>query len=487
MTGGIKVNLKEQISSYVDERRDIVIEVNDKIWEYAELGLREYRSVALLEDLLEKEGFTIETGLGGIETAFVASFSTGSGPVIGILAEYDALPELSQVAGIPEKRALVEGGSGHGCGHNCIASGSFAAALAIKKYLQESGVQGTIRFYGCPGEEGGYGKVFMCRDGVFDDVDVAIAWHPADMNMVTGISMMAVQSVLFHFKGRSAHAAGGPHLGRSALDACELMNVGCNYLREHVPTDVRMHYAYLDVGGSAPNVVQSHATLHYLVRAKKIEDANGVLERVKDVARGAALMTGTTVEFETEGAISDVLLNKSLNLLMQEAMEEVGAPPFDQADFDLARQYLATHGQQGRVHAGAYMRGVLTKEELEKMLDEQGLNTAIVPYMHNPAVVGPGSTDVGDASYCTPTAQLTVTSHCMGNGGHNWQKTGQSATSIAHKGSLTAGKILALTAAKIYNQPEKLAEIRAEFVRTAPEKYECPIPADKLPEVKEGK
>lgn len=370
---------------------------------------------------------------------------------------------------------------------NCIASGSFAAALAIKKYLQESGTKGTIRFYGCPGEEGGYGKVFMCRDGVFDDVDAAIAWHPADMNMVTGIGMMAVQSMLFHFKGRSAHAAGGPHLGRSALDACELMNVGCNYLREHVPTDVRMHYAYLDVGGSAPNVVQSHATLHYLVRAKKIADANAVLERVKDVARGAALMTGTEVEFETEGAISDVLLVDSLNTVMQSALEEVGAPPFDQADFDLARKYLATHGQQGRMHAGAYMKGVLSREELEKMLDEQGLNTAIVPYRHNPDVVGPGSTDVGDVSYCTPTAQLVVTSHCMGNGGHNWQKTGQSATSIAHKGSLTAGKVLALTAVKLYNSPEKLAQIKEEFSRIVPGKYVCPIPADKLPEVTEGK
>lgn len=481
------MTLKDQISSYVDERRDLVVEVNDRIWEYAELGLREYKSVALLEDLLEKEGFSIETGLGGIETAFAASFSTGDGPVIGILAEYDALPELSQVAGLPEKKELTANGNGHGCGHNCIASGSFAAALAIKKYLQESGTKGTIRFYGCPGGEGGYGKVFMCRDGVFDDVDAAIAWHPVDMNMVTGIGMMAVQSMLFHFKGRSAHAAGGPHLGRSALDACELMNVGCNYLREHVPTDVRMHYAYLDVGGSAPNVVQSHATLHYLVRAKKIADANAVLERVKDVARGAALMTGTEVEFETEGAISDVLLVDSLNTVMQSALEEVGAPPFDQADFDLARKYLATHGQQGRMHAGAYMKGVLSREELEKMLDEQGLNTAIVPYRHNPDVVGPGSTDVGDVSYCTPTAQLVVTSHCMGNGGHNWQKTGQSATSIAHKGSLTAGKVLALTAVKLYNSPEKLAQIKEEFSRIVPGKYVCPIPADKLPEVTEGK
>lgn len=481
------MTLKDQISSYVDERRDLVVEVNDRIWEYAELGLREYKSVALLEDLLEKEGFSIETGLGGIETAFAASFSTGDGPVIGILAEYDALPELSQVAGLPEKKELTANGNGHGCGHNCIASGSFAAALAIKKYLQESGTKGTIRFYGCPGGEGGYGKVFMCRDGVFDDVDAAIAWHPADMNMVTGIGMMAVQSMLFHFKGRSAHAAGGPHLGRSALDACELMNVGCNYLREHVPTDVRMHYAYLDVGGSAPNVVQSHATLHYLVRAKKIADANAVLERVKDVARGAALMTGTEVEFETEGAISDVLLVDSLNTVMQSALEEVGAPPFDQADFDLARKYLATHGQQGRMHAGAYMKGVLSREELEKILDEQGLNTAIVPYRHNPDVVGPGSTDVGDVSYCTPTAQLVVTSHCMGNGGHNWQKTGQSATSIAHKGSLTAGKVLALTAVKLYNSPEKLAQIKEEFSRIVPGKYVCPIPADKLPEVTEGK
>lgn len=486
MSGGVYMNLKAQICSYVDERQSLVIEVNDNIWDYSEAGLREYKSAALLEALLQKEGFSIKSGISGMETAFSASFSTGNGPVIGLLAEYDALPELSQEAGIPEKRERTAGGYGHGCGHNCIASGTFAAALALKKFLEESGTKGTVRLYGCPGEENYYGKVYMCRDGAFDDVDAALTWHPADANMVSGISTTAVQSVIFRFKGQSAHAASSPELGRSALDACELMNVGCNYLREHVPSDIRMHYSYLDTGGSAPNVVQSHAAMHYLIRARKITGANAVLERVKDVARGAALMTGTAVDIETASAINDVLPVKSLNLVMQEALEEIGPPPFNQEDFSLARKYCATLGQQAQTQAGIFTEGILTGEELKRMITEQGLNTVITPYRHSPESFVFSSTDVGDVSHCTPTAQLLMASQCMGSVLHSWQAAGQSATSIAHKASITAGKVLALTAAKLYQSPKKLTEIQKEFSQLTPGKYICPLPKDKKPGVPEN-
>ncbi len=479
------MNLKAQICSYVDERQNLVIEVNDKIWDYSEAGLREYKSAALLKALLEKEGFSIKSGISGMETAFSASFSTGDGPVIALLAEYDALPELSQEAGIPEKRARAGSSYGHGCGHNCIASGTFAAALAAKKFLVESGTKGTIRLYGCPGEENYYGKVYMCRDGAFDDVDAALTWHPADVNMVNGISTTAVQSVIFRFKGQSAHAAASPHLGRSALDACELMNVGSNYLREHVPPDIRIHYAYLDAGGSAPNVVQSHAALHYLIRARKITGANAVLERVKDIAKGAALMTGTAVEFETASAINDVLPVKSLNLIMQEALEEIGPPPFEQEDFALAQKYCAVLDQPSQ--AGAFMEGILSSEELKKMTAGQGLNTAIIPYRHSPESCAFSSTDVGDVSYCAPTAQLLMASLCMGSVLHSWQAAGQSATSIAHKASMTAGKVLALTAAKLYHSPEKLTEIKKDFTQLNPGKYICPLPEGQKPEAPKTK
>ena len=275
------------------EKKQQYFDAADRIWEHPETSFEEYFAADLLCSLLEKEGFAVTRPLAGMETAFLGRFGSGH-PVIGILGEYDALYAMSQEADAAQPKPTGE--KGHGCGHNLLGAGSLAAAVAVKDYLQENGKEGTVIYYGCPGEEGGSGKAFMAREGVFDGLDAALTWHPGDINAANSVSTLAVFKVHYHFTGRAAHAAACPQLGRSALDAAELMNIGTQFLREHIIPEARIHYAIVNAGGKSPNVVQPEAENSYYIRAPRLSQVRELKERVDDIARGAALMTGTSVD-----------------------------------------------------------------------------------------------------------------------------------------------------------------------------------------------
>src|SRR5262252_7279189 len=331
----------EEIWRLVDARKDAFEGLSDRIWGMPELQYAEKRSVAEHTKELEREGFRITRELAGIPTAVMGEAGEG-GPVIAILGEYDALPGLSQEAGVAEHRPLPGDGAGHGCGHNLLGSASLLAAAALKDWLARNKIAGRVRYYGCPAEEGGAAKAFMVRSGAFADVDIAITWHPSAFCEVADAVSLANTRIDFSFAGRASHAAAAPHLGRSALDAVELMNVGVNYMREHMPSDARVHYALLDTGGIAPNVVQAHARVRYSIRARDLPGMTELVERVHKIAQGAALMTETKVEMKTISAVSNILPNAPLEQALHRIMEELGPPHFDDADKKYAGEIQAT-------------------------------------------------------------------------------------------------------------------------------------------------
>ena len=315
----------EEIWQLVEDRRETFIALSDRVWGMPELNYAEVRSAEEHRAVLAGQGFAVTTGLAGIPTAVMGEAGEG-GPVIAILGEYDALPGLSQEAGVAEHRPVESGGHGHGCGHNLLGAAALLAATAVKDWLAETGTPGRVRYYGCPAEEGGSAKGFMVRAGTFDDVDVAISWHPAHFSGVTRAHSLANTILDFAFTGRAAHAAAAPHLGRSALDAVELMNVGVNYMREHMPSDARVHYAVLDTGGIAPNVVQAAARVRYVVRAADVATMKGLVARVRKVAEGAALMTETAVEARIISGMSNLVGNAPLEAAMQDNFLRLGPP-----------------------------------------------------------------------------------------------------------------------------------------------------------------
>lgn len=468
------MDTKDRIEALAAEHEKTVTDVSDRIWEFAEPGMKEHQSAAYYVQVLKDNGFAVEEGVSGIPTAFIGSWGEGK-PVIGFLGEFDALPGLSQQASYPEHHELCQGAYGHGCGHNNLGAGALGAALILRDYLKETGKSGTVRFYGCPGEEYGSGKVFMARDGRFSDLDACLTWHPGDNNHVVGTGSLANISAFFVFRGRTAHAAATPHLGRSALDACELMSVGVNYMREHMPSDARVHYAYKNAGGIAPNVVQDYACVHYFVRASKIKDAQALFERVKKVAQGAALMTETELEVQFHEALCDYLPNRTLDAVCQKAFEQIGAPPFDEEDEKLAASFRGTFSQEDIESVAkdiAEMGGdpaLIPETEL--------LHRSVLPYLPLDKCMG-GSTDVGDASYCAPTSQLNVATCALGTPGHSWQMTAQSGSPLAHKGTMTAAKVMALAAAELLDDPETLAAARRELNTKTGGAYHCPIPPE---------
>src|SRR5499427_8478173 len=346
----------EEIWRLVDARKDAFEALSDRIWGMPELQYAEKRSVAEHIKELEREGFRITRELAGIPTAVMGEAGEG-GPVIAILGEYDALPGLSQEAGVAEHRPLPGNGAGHGCGHNLLGSASLLAAAALKDWLARNKVEGRVRYYGCPAEEGGAAKAFMVRSGAFADVDIAITWHPSAFCEVADAISLANTRVDFSFTGRASHAAAAPHLGRSALDAVELMNVGVNYMREHMPSDARIHYAVLDTGGIAPNVVQASAKVRYLIRARELPDLTRLIERVKKIAQGAALMTETSVKVQVVSAVSNLLGNTLLEKAMHDDLLRLGPPPFDEADRDFSCKIQAT----------------LTEEDIESAFRRAGM------------------------------------------------------------------------------------------------------------------
>jgi aminobenzoyl-glutamate utilization protein B len=451
-----------------------LIGLSDRVWGMPETLYAEYRSAAEHASMLKAKGFRVTEGVAGIPTAVMGEAGE-DGPVIAILGEYDALPGLSQVAGIAEPRELEPGGNGHGCGHNLLGSAALLAACAVKDWLEATGTKGRVRYYGCPAEEGGAAKTFLVRDGAFDDVAAAVAWHPAAMTRVDDPLSLANTRMDFTFTGRASHAAMSPHLGRSALDAVELMSVGVNYLREHVPQDARIHYAYLEAGGTAPNVVQARAKVRYSIRALRLHDMLAIVERVKDVARGAALMTGTQVEMTVFSAVSNMLGNDVMERAMHAAMEELGGVPFDAADRDYARAIQATLGPEDI--AAPYRSVGMAPRSDEPLCDY------VVPLDPGGEVMI-GSTDVADVSWKAPLAHALVATHAIGTPAHTWQITAQGKSPAAHKGMVYAAKVIARLAERLIAEPPLLAEARAEHAaRLAAEPYLCPIPADVVPPV----
>jgi aminobenzoyl-glutamate utilization protein B len=464
----------ETIWRLVDERRDDYEALSDRIWEMPEICYTEYRSVAEHCAMLEKEGFRITQNLAGIPTAVMGEAGEGE-PVIAILGEYDALPGLSQVAGIAEPKELVPGGHGHGCGHNMLGSAALLAATAVKNYLAVQGIKGRVRYYGCPAEEGGAAKTFMVREGLFEDVDIAISWHPASINRVDDARSLANMRLEFTFRGRASHAAAAPHLGRSALDAVELMNVGVNYMREHMPSDARIHYAIIDAGGVAPNVVQGKATVRYAVRARDLPGMQALVARVKKVAEGAALMTETQVENKVISAVSNLLANAPLEQAMQRQFDRLGPVPFDAADRQYAAEIQRTLSREDI--ASAYQRVGVPIRENTPLCD------FVVPYGTTGAPMM-ASTDVGDVSWVVPTAQARVATHAIGTPGHSWQITAQGKSGQAKKGMVHAAKVMAGLAVEALTDPKLIAAAKADqAARTSVLPYECPLPPDIKPPI----
>ncbi len=476
--GRILDKLAEILNGYVEKRHGELKKLSDEIWNFAEVGFHEYKSSRALEDFLSAEGFAVQTGVAGIPTAFVASYGKGR-PSIGFLGEYDALYDLSQQASCTSRKTCPDKAAGHGCGHNLLGAGSLAAAVAVKDYLENFGLPGSVVYFGCPAEEDGSGKMFMVKDGLFDNMDGVFTWHPSDKNAVDGYSSLACIGVIYRFKGRSTHAAASPHLGRSALDACELTNIGANYLREHMPPEARIHYAYRDCGGAAPNVVQDHAAVYYFVRAPKVSQAVELRERVDNCARGAALMTGTSLEIITTDGLCDFVPNKTLSALLQRGMEEFGAPLFTPDDVNLAKEFqdglpcgeLAEKYDSFRRTYG---------DDIAQKIEGKALMDVILPLRFDPSA-SPGSTDVGDVSYACPTAQLNTACYAIGTPGHSWQLTAQSGSTIGLAGMLAAAKVLAYAAVKAIESPDTLNKARDEYEKSTGGKYICPVPVDTKP------
>jgi aminobenzoyl-glutamate utilization protein B len=456
----------------VDAIRDLFTELSNAVWETPELNYAEYQSAAAHEALLRRLGFRVETGVAGLPTAMTGEAGAG-GPVIAMLGEYDALPGLSQRAGVNERAPIHEGGCGHGCGHNLLGAGSMHAAAAVKSYLEAHGLPGRIRYYGCPAEEGGAGKGFMVRAGLFDDVDAAICWHPAAFSGVAHPVSLACNEINYHFSGVAAHASAAPHLGRSALDAVELMNVGVNYMREHMPASARIHYAVTDPGGTAPNVVQARATVRYLVRAADLDALRALRAWVDDIARGAALMTQTTVRSRILSGDANLVANTPLEDLMHAQFMALGPPAFDAADHAWAATFQATVGEDAI--ASAFRRVGL---EVRKGL---ALCDVIAPLR-----VGDGaqlaSTDVGSVSWVTPTVQARGATYAIGTPGHSWQLVAQGKSGLAHKGMVHTAKIMASTAIHLYLDPRILERAQAEHrERVGDAPFQNPIPDDVQP------
>ena len=462
-----------EIWDLVEAKRQAFFALSDRIWETPELNYEEYRSCSEHTAMLEQQGFRVSPAAADIPTAVIGEAGEG-GPVIAILGEYDALPGLSQEAGTAEKKPLVAGGSGHGCGHNLLGSGSLMAATAVKDYLESSGLKGRVRYYGCPAEEGGSAKGFMVRAGLFDDVDVAISWHPAAFAGVNNPVSLACIEINFHFSGRASHAAASPHLGRSALDAVELMNVGVNYMREHMPSSARIHYAVTDTGGSAPNVVQANATVRYLIRARDLPELQGLVKRVKKIADGATLMTETTVQSEIVSGDANLVGNGPLEQLMHQNLQRLGPPVFDAQDNAFAAEIQRT----------------LTEEDIKSSFARFGLKPRTSPLCD--AIVPPesgdgtlvGSTDVGTVSWVVPTVQMRGATYAIGTPGHSWQLVAQGKAPAAHKGMEHAAKVMAATAVDLFRNPALIEEAKADFQeRLAGAPFINPIPDDVNPPI----
>ena len=473
---------KNLIYATVEDKAALLTDLSDRIWEYAELSMMEHRSTAAYLAILREEGFNVRENLCGMETAFSASYGEGR-PIIGLLGEYDALSGLSQFPGITCKEPLVEGGCGQGCGHNLLGAASLGAAIAIKEAIKAGHLKGTVVFYGCPGEEGCAGKTYMARDGQIRDLDAALTWHPSDVNEVSTGSNAASIQVEYSFTGIAAHAANDPHLGRSALDAAELMNVGVQFLREHMETKCAVHYSFADAGGLSPNVVQPTAKLIYMVRGETVRKAKQLLKRVNNIARGAALMTDTEMEWRQIDGTSSTVSNEVLEQLLYKNMTEAPLPHYSEDEITFAAGLRTTYQVAGLPGSRTDENRQIRSFVLEKTHHGRtAVNNFVIPYYPS-CHFNPGSSDVGDVSWLTPTAQFNAVTWASGCPAHSWQTVSTGKTSFAHKGLLYAAKALAGSVADLMENPDLVAKARAEFRETTAEGYDCPISKDIVPTI----
>ena len=431
--------LKNEIVTNLQSGYEAYKKIALSIWEYAELGYKENKSSALLQNTLKDNGFIVEASVAGMPTAFVATYGSGS-PVIGILAEYDALPGLSQ-DNSPTKTTIANKTSGHGCGHHLFGTGSVASGIAIKKQLAAGKIKGTIKVFGCPAEEGGSGKVYMVREGFFKNVDIVLHWHPSDNNSVTYTSSLANKSAKFRFYGISSHASMSPEQGRSALDAIEAMDNMVNMMREHIPQETRIHYVITD-GGKAPNVVPEFAEVYYVVRNPEKALVVSIFDRVVKAAEGAALGTETKMEYEVISGVHDLLINKTLAKNMQINLEKVGGVMYTAKENDFAKKIQTSFlNKPASIDSAAIVKPL----HIEK-------NQA--------------STDVGDVSYAVPTVGVETATWVTGTSAHSWQAVACGGTDIGIKGMMVAAKTMAFTAIDLFTNPELIKKAKEEFIKT---------------------
>ncbi|EJC6253449.1 TPA: amidohydrolase [Klebsiella aerogenes] len=472
------------VDDIIESRRDDFCAIADDIWDHPETRFQEFWSAARLADALEAEGFQLSRHAGGIPNAFIASFGEGK-PAIALLGEFDALAGLSQQAHSAEPTSATPGENGHGCGHNLLGTAAFAAAVAAKQWLQQHGGSGTLRFYGCPGEEGGSGKTFMVREGLFDDIDAALTWHPEAWAGMFSTSTLANIQAAWRFTGTAAHAANSPHLGRSALDAVTLMTTGSNFLNEHIIEKARVHYAITDTGGVSPNVVQAQAEVLYLIRAPEMADVQQIFARIEKIAQGAALMTETSVSCRFEKACSSYLPNRTLEAAMYQAVCHYGTPQWSNEERAFAADIRATLGVNDIQNSLKNIAG--TSGEEGKAFARRHHDTVLIdevaPWAATENVLA-GSTDVGDVSWKAPVAQCFSPCFAIGTPLHSWQLVSQGRTSIAHKGMLLAGKILGATAIRLFSDRPLLEASQQELAQVlAVSPYQCPIPRDVVPSI----
>jgi aminobenzoyl-glutamate utilization protein B len=446
--------LQHEIIRHLDAIQPDLVAVNQDIWSYAELGLQEYRSAARLVGVLRKAGFRVKEGVSNMPTAFVAEYGSGK-PVIGILAEYDALPDLAQEVS-PQRKPIPGRSAGHGCGHCALGTAAVGAALAVRDVYDKHGLKGTIRVYGTPAEETLIGKVYMTLDGQFKDLDVCLHWHPSRENRSWYGSSQAMISAKFTFTGVAAHAASAPEKGRSALKGVELMNIGVNYMREHVKETSRIHYVITN-GGAQPNVVPPTAQVWYYVRGTTHEDAEYLFDWIRDIAEGAAKMTRTKVQVHVDTDCHEIIPNLPLSRLIVRNLKRVGPPRFSPADVALARGLQSSLAELG-------------------VKEKKALNDTIQEIPAQP-FAEKGSTEVGDVSWHVPTGGLNTACAAAGSPGHSWPVVVASGSPIAHKGMMVAAKVLALSAVELLQDPEAVREAKADFhVRMKGRPYTTRIP-----------
>jgi aminobenzoyl-glutamate utilization protein B len=430
---------KATLVQQIDARRENYATVAKQIWGFAEVGYQEVKSSALLQQQLRAAGFQVKAGVADIPTAFVATFGSGK-PIIGIVGEFDALPGLSQEAQTAQRHAIEENAPGHGCGHNLLGTGALAAAVAVKEWMVASGQKGTLRYYGTPAEEGGSGKVYMVRAGLFSDVDVAVSWHPGDRNEASPTSSTANITAKFRFHGVAAHAAAAPDRGRSALDAVEAMDYMVNMMREHVPQETRIHYI-ITRGGAAPNIVPDFAEAYYYARQPNMPILDKIWDRIVDAAKGAALGTGTTMDLEVTGAVYNVLPNEYLSGVMNRNLERVGGFSYTPEEAKFAEEIRKTLTDPPDVAVGS-------QEKVRPMRS---------------GAVNSSSTDYADVSWNVPAVSMTGATFAPGVAAHSWQATACAGSTIGVKGMMVAAKSMALTTVDLFTDPSHIQKARAEF------------------------